>query len=221
VLLIAHPSDSGISSGEGGGFSTAWNNSVRSRLYLRRPQTDDKEAAADRRILEVKKANYGPSGITIPLIYHAGAFVPDAEPIEEGPKFTRAPKLDTRLGLAIMDYFRAKAPTGSVVAFGPLFEAMQAAGDIPEGPYETVRKPLQRTLRDLERGGLINACKVPRGYRIAGTSRDTRDNSGDKLGTPGTLGTRDNRDTPKGGVSPASRADVPSSGKGPAMESRS
>ena len=55
-------------------------------------------------------------------------------------------RFHTRLGLAVMDYFRAKASTGSVVAFGPLFEAMQAAGDIPKGNYETVRKPLQRTL---------------------------------------------------------------------------
>jgi RecA-family ATPase len=62
VLLLAHPSASAMASGDGGGFSTAWNNSVRSRLYLRRPKSEDAEAIADRRVLEVRKANYGPSG---------------------------------------------------------------------------------------------------------------------------------------------------------------
>ncbi len=74
ILLLAHPSASAMVSGDGGGFSTAWNNSVRSRLYLRRPKSDDTEAVADRRVLEVRKANYGPSGSTVPLLYSQGRF---------------------------------------------------------------------------------------------------------------------------------------------------
>lgn len=37
VLLLAHPSLSGMASGSGSGGSTAWSNTVRSRLYLERP----------------------------------------------------------------------------------------------------------------------------------------------------------------------------------------
>jgi RecA-family ATPase len=167
ILLLAHPSASGMASGDGGGFSTAWNNSVRSRLYLRRPKSDDQEAIADRRILQVMKANYGPTGGLVPLIYSEGRFILDPEPIEEGAKSVRAARSDTRLTLAIMGYFRAFAASGQVVAFRAVFESLQSAGDIPRGNYETVRKPLQRALKDLVSEGLLRLCSVPRGYRIA------------------------------------------------------
>jgi RecA-family ATPase len=56
--------------------STAWNNSVRSRLYLEAPKADDGgNAAPDIRTLTVKKANYGPSGVEYRLRYSVGAFV--------------------------------------------------------------------------------------------------------------------------------------------------
>jgi len=38
VLLLAHPSRSGLATGEGDGGNTAWNNSVRSRLFCRGPR---------------------------------------------------------------------------------------------------------------------------------------------------------------------------------------
>jgi len=166
ILLLAHPSASAMASGDGGGFSTAWNNSVRSRLYLRRPKSEDTDAISDRRVLEIKKANYGPSGATVPLLYADGRFILDPEPIEENAKASKAPKGDTRLSLAVMGYFNAKAPSGSIVAFGAIFEALQKAGDIPHGNYETVRKGLQRTLKDLVGSGLLGISEVPRGYRI-------------------------------------------------------
>jgi hypothetical protein len=166
VLLLAHPSAAAMASGDGGGFSTAWNNSVRSRLYLRRPKSEDTDAISDRRVLEIKKANYGPSGATVPLLYADGRFILDPEPIQENAKAVKAPKGDTRLSLAVMGYFNQKAPSGSIVAFGAIFEALQKAGDIPHGNYETVRKGLQRTLKDLVGSGLLGLSEVPRGYRI-------------------------------------------------------
>jgi RecA-family ATPase len=166
VLLLAHPSASAMASGDGGGFSTAWNNSVRSRLYLRRPKSDDTDAIADRRVLEIKKANYGPTGATVALLYERGRFVLDPEPIEEGAKPTRAAKVDTRLSIVVMDYFKAKASSGQIASFGSIFKALQGTGEIPRGDYETVRKPLQRTLKDLVANALLSQSEVPRGYRI-------------------------------------------------------
>jgi RecA-family ATPase len=168
VLLIAHPSSSGMASGDGGGFSVAWNNSVRCRLYLRRPKSEDAEAAADRRVLEIKKANYGPSGAMIPLIYDRGGFILDPEPIEEGARPVRAPKADTRLAMAVMAYFDEKASSGQVVTFKTLFEAMQTQAEIPQGDYQKVRKPLQRTLKGLVNEQLLMDSNVPRGYRHRG-----------------------------------------------------
>ncbi len=166
ILLLAHPSASAMASGDGGGFSTAWNNSVRSRLYLRRPKSDDAEEIADRRVLEIRKANYGPSGGLVPLIYSNGRFILDLSPIEEGAKPIKAAKIDTRLALSVMGYFKQHAAAGQVVRFGAIFEAMQKAGDIPAGEYQTVRKPLQRVLTSLAEQNLLSPCDVPRGYRM-------------------------------------------------------
>lgn len=61
VLLIDHPSLSGLTSGSGRGGNTDWRNAVRSALYLRLPE---EKVDVDRgiRVLETMKSNYGPSG---------------------------------------------------------------------------------------------------------------------------------------------------------------
>lgn len=75
VLLLAHPSLSGMARGDGNSGSTAWNNSVRSRLYLRRQQAEDGGIAdPNARTLEVMKSNYGPIGASLALRYRDGAF---------------------------------------------------------------------------------------------------------------------------------------------------
>lgn len=79
VLLTAHPSLSGMREGTGSSGSTAWNNAVRSRLYLRRPQ-EDKEPDANIRVLKTMKANYGGSGDEITLKWQDGVFVREEEP---------------------------------------------------------------------------------------------------------------------------------------------
>jgi RecA-family ATPase len=76
ILLISHPSQSGIASGEGTSGSTGWNNSVRSRLYLARSKEDD---LSDARVLTTKKANYGRVGDTSILRWREGVFVLDAK----------------------------------------------------------------------------------------------------------------------------------------------
>jgi len=74
VLLTAHPSLNGRNTGSGEAGSTAWNNAVRSRLYLKRENGDTDDA--DGRVLETMKANYGPSGGRVRLVWRDGAFVP-------------------------------------------------------------------------------------------------------------------------------------------------
>lgn len=74
VLLLAHPSLTGINSGTGTGGSMAWGNSVRSRLYLRRVKEDRTEADPDLRILETMKSNYGKIGGQVTLRWQDGAF---------------------------------------------------------------------------------------------------------------------------------------------------
>ena len=78
VLCLAHPSLTGMSSGTGSSGSTAWNNSVRSRLYFEPAKASDGSAPdPDLRTLSVMKANYGPKGVPIALRWTAGAYVPE------------------------------------------------------------------------------------------------------------------------------------------------
>ena len=166
VLLIAHPSASGMNSGEGGGYSVAWNNSVRSRMYLRRPASDDKEAIKDRRVLELKKSNYAANGLTIPLVYQDGCFVPDTMPIEEAIKGRRdSNRGDTKLAVAVLDYMRQAGRPGVVIAFHALFQHLSSIKLlVPD--YQAARKPLQRALKSLEADTLIKPSITPRGYRL-------------------------------------------------------
>jgi RecA-family ATPase len=70
VILLAHPSQSGRNTGSGESGSTAWNNSVRSRLYLMRPE----DGGQDDRVLTRKKSNYAASGddTAIKLVWKDG-----------------------------------------------------------------------------------------------------------------------------------------------------
>lgn len=80
VLLLGHPSLTGLNSGTGTSGSTAWNNSVRSRLYLSRITNNGCEPDPDARILSTKKANYGRTGGEINLKWQDGVFVAQAQP---------------------------------------------------------------------------------------------------------------------------------------------
>jgi hypothetical protein len=77
VLLLAHPSMSGASSGAGTSGSTAWENSVRARMYMRRPE----KGHFDERELVRAKANYAQSGeeTVLRMIYQHGYFAPSVD----------------------------------------------------------------------------------------------------------------------------------------------
>lgn len=71
VILTSHPSRAGMSDGTGISGSTAWNNSVRSRLYLTRP-TDERNSNV--RLLQMRKSNYGSSEPELRIVWEDGAF---------------------------------------------------------------------------------------------------------------------------------------------------
>lgn len=80
VVLTSHPSMSGRSLGTGEAGSTAWNNAVRSRLYLTSPKAgvdEDAGAEPDKRVLSTKKANYTRRAGEIKLEWRDGVFVSD------------------------------------------------------------------------------------------------------------------------------------------------
>lgn len=72
VLFLGHPNKAGADySG-----STAWENQVRSRLYLEKPEA---ELDCDVRELSIGKANYAANGAKLRFRWHRGAFIRDEE----------------------------------------------------------------------------------------------------------------------------------------------
>jgi RecA-family ATPase len=101
VVVLAHPSVAGMASGFGTSGNTAWNNSVRSRLYLERIFATGKDGKLQEpdptmRTLSNKKLNYGPSGTNFRLRWLDGVFVTDdrltlpAPAVEVEPDTSRA-----------------------------------------------------------------------------------------------------------------------------------
>lgn len=101
VLLLGHPSLTGLNSGTGTSGSTAWNNSVRSRLYLSRITDNGFEPNPDARVLSTKKANYGRTGGEINLKWEAGVFVAEAQPT--GLDVLAAGAMGERVFLKLLD----------------------------------------------------------------------------------------------------------------------
>lgn len=77
VVLLGHPSLTGLNSGSGTSGSTAWHNSVRSRLYMSRIIQDGYEPDTRKRVLSIKKQNYGETGTEIGMTWEDGVFVAD------------------------------------------------------------------------------------------------------------------------------------------------
>jgi RecA-family ATPase len=78
VVLLSHPSLTGINSGSGLSGSTAWHNSVRSRFYMTAPKLEQGEQPdTDLRELQFKKSNYGPIASNIVVRYQGGLFLPE------------------------------------------------------------------------------------------------------------------------------------------------
>jgi RecA-family ATPase len=77
VVLISHPSLTGISSDSGLSGSTQWHNSVRARFYLKSYRSEEEGGPrSNLRVIEFRKNNYGPVTENIVLEYKNGLFLP-------------------------------------------------------------------------------------------------------------------------------------------------
>ncbi len=77
LVIASHPSLTGINTGTGLSGSTAWHNSVRSRMYFKAATTEaGEEPDPELRELQFLKNNYGPKAEKILLRWKSGAFVP-------------------------------------------------------------------------------------------------------------------------------------------------
>jgi RecA-family ATPase len=77
VVLISHPSLTGISSESGLSGTTQWHNAVRARYFLRGVKPEAGEPLdTDLREIVFKKNNYGPISESIKLRWNNGLFLP-------------------------------------------------------------------------------------------------------------------------------------------------
>jgi RecA-family ATPase len=74
LLVLWHPSQSGLDRGDAGGWSVAWHNSPRLRLSLS-PVKDAEDAFE----LKVEKRSHGPKGKPLTLYWADGALLPRAD----------------------------------------------------------------------------------------------------------------------------------------------
>jgi RecA-family ATPase len=75
VILIAHPSLTGMNTGSGLSGSTDWHNGPRARLYFQRPKEEGKTLDIGLRTLTVMKVQYAQEGTVFRLRRKAGFFV--------------------------------------------------------------------------------------------------------------------------------------------------
>ena len=88
LLLLGHPNKAG----DAFSGSTAWENQVRSRLFLSTAKAvGDAAADPDARVLSRGKANYAKTGATLAMRWHRWSFVGDAGPAQaEAHRLTAA-----------------------------------------------------------------------------------------------------------------------------------
>lgn len=131
VILTAHPSVSGLSTGSGISGSTAWHNSVRARAYLTKPMSaDGEDHLITQRILKFPKNNSGPASGSILLEWSDGVFKAIGAAGAHGAR-----TLDTvdmiELQVNMLTHLRAMVEQGSMV---------QSATDYHQGFVGRLRK---------------------------------------------------------------------------------
>jgi RecA-family ATPase len=113
VVLLSHPSLTGLNSGSGTSGSTGWSNSVRSRLYVERMTYRDGltviEDDPDKRVLRAMKSNYAARGAEIVVRWQDGVFVAEAAPEGLDRKATEAKA--ERVFLRLLDEFTKEGRT--------------------------------------------------------------------------------------------------------------
>lgn len=163
VLLLAHPSLTGINSGTGTSGSTAWNNSVRSRLYLERIVSEGYEPNPDARVLTTKKSNYARIGGEIRMTWTAGVFIADA-PMTAGEAMNAGLKAEG----AFMRLLREFAEQGRKLnAVGGINYAPKRFAEHPNAEGITKRAFAQAMEALLQAGKISIAHEGPPSRRVS------------------------------------------------------
>jgi RecA-family ATPase len=128
VVLLSHPSLTGINTGSGISGSTAWHNSVRSRLYITAPRLEQGEQPdTDLRELHFKKSNYGPISESIVLRYQGGLFLPIRGPsnVEKAAREADVEAAFISIGKKLIERGQTLSPREQSHSYAPSLIAKQ------------------------------------------------------------------------------------------------
>jgi phage/plasmid primase-like uncharacterized protein/RecA-family ATPase len=168
VVLIAHPSLTGISTDTGLSGSTQWHNAVRARFYLRGAKPEGGEQPdGELRELVFMKNNYGPISERITLRYQRGLFVPI-----ERATFDAAARaaMAEMVFLTILRRFERQHRYVSARS-GPSYAPAEFAEEREAKDAACGKKDLERAMRDLLRAEKVRQEQYGkpsnRHYRLA------------------------------------------------------
>jgi RecA-family ATPase len=165
VLLLDHPSLSGMTNGTGRAGNMDWQNAVRALLYLR--TAENEQGATAGRELEVMKSNYGPRGEKQKLRWEDGCYV--LEGTAAAPAQAAAYSAADQTYLDCLDVMTAQ---GRHVCYGTGRNyAPKAFAEIPQANGMT-RRAFEQAQERLFAAGLIE--NVAYGPPSKGTKRVAR-----------------------------------------------
>ena len=153
VLLIAHPSLSGMNTGSGLSGSTDWHNGPRARLYFEKPKDNDgKTFDDDLRTLTVKKVQYAREGAVFRLRRKAGAFVYEGKdgggaPYDKAAASAKAERIFLALLTAYDEQGRTVSPNGGANFAPAIFERDDDADGVKKAAFGRAMGRLFKTNR--------------------------------------------------------------------------
>ena len=166
ILLLGHPSQSGMAGGRGTSGSTAWRNQSRSFLHLTVDDTQDD--AEGRRLLTLthSKSNYSRAGRVFRIASDGSRF-DILETLDGAEKKVRGPRLSGSQKVALIALNRAVAEAGEASPGGPIPNAARvvrvetwrhyaySAGISEADTAEARRKAFQTARTGLQGKGLV------------------------------------------------------------------
>ncbi|MBT3703815.1 MAG: AAA family ATPase [Alphaproteobacteria bacterium] len=163
VLLLAHPSVAGMASGSGISGNTAWNNSVRSRLYLTNlPDEEGGITNEDMRLLTRMKANYAQKGAKIYMQWVEGAFVPKDIALHEASLDLSTYQVREILSL-VRDQWDKNTPYSSAPQSGIRYIIPVIVDN-----FDVTEKVAKGYLRDWMKNGILEEATVNKKSKMRG-----------------------------------------------------
>jgi RecA-family ATPase len=160
VLLLDHPSLSGLTNNTGRGGNMDWRNAVRSALYLHLP-TEAAEADRGIRILDTAKSNYGPPGNPVRLVWADGGLQ-----LEHAPTSLHRLAKDTECDETFLRLLDERAGQGLDVSANPsVLYAPKIFADMPNNGGFAKRAFIDAMQRLLQSGKIIQRTDGPHSRR--------------------------------------------------------